>query len=445
MAASSPCSPLGPDETEFSLAIAGSVLTTWRQEGLRAAQQTFHTRTTTPTSSALLHELEQRLAGAQAPHLLVDGVWFSQPHGGITRVWEQILRCWRLPGLVTSAASVTVIDRESRVASIEGLPQCPAAAVDPLDWQRLPDCSDDNGRIAMGVGADVFVSTWITSTGRVKPALPELALVHDCIPERNAGLDPQLRALRNRWLLGATGHLAVSAATAADLAQALGSGSRAVPWCHPSTAHLFMPQPGEAPLEAWTDQLIHRLALPSCFVLLPASSSIGSYKNPEVVLEALSSHALHSVHLLLTGVAAQRHAERYRECYPDLRDRIHVHALNDLELQCLYRKALAVVVPSRREGFGLPVLEAMASGGRVLTMDVAGLREAASGAVPCLDPEDADLLRLWLELLLDAPSRAWLTPHLARRRRARLERLNPDLLGLTLLAQARRLANRQSR
>ena len=202
---------------------------------------------------------------------------------------------------------------------------------------------------------------------------------------------------------------------------------------------------GEARLQAWTDQLIHRLALPSCFVLLPASSSIGSYKNPEVVLEALSSHALHSVHLLLTGVAAQRHAERYRECYPHLRDRIHVHALNDLELQCLYRKALAVVVPSRREGFGLPVLEAMASGGRVLTMDVAGLREAASGAVPCLDPEDAHLLRLWLELLLDAPSQAWLMPHLARRRRARLERLDPDLLGLTLLAQARRLANRQSR
>ena len=139
------------------------------------------------------------------------------------------------------------------------------------------------------------------------------------------------------------------------------------------------------------------------------------------------------MHLLLTGVAAQRHAERYGECYPHLRDRIHVHALNDLELQCLYRKALAVVVPSRREGFGLPVLEAMASGGRVLTMDVAGLREAASGAVPCLDPEDAHLLRLWLELLLDAPSKAWLMPHLVRRRRARLERLDPDLLGLTLL------------
>ena len=361
---------------------------------------------------------------------------------GITRVWEQILRCWALPGLVGRSAPVLVVDRDSHLAAIDPFPQLAGDVFDPLDWSRLAQCSETNRALVAQAEADVFVSSWITSTGGEQASIPELALVHDCIPERYPGLDPALRQLRNRWLLGAASHLAVSAATARDLSQALACDLAAIPWCHPCTVHCFGAELSRRDL--WP-ALRNRLQLPEPFVLLPASSSIGSYKNPELVLEALSADSLHSVQLLLSGVAALKHAQRYRECYPRLADRIHVHSLNDLELQVVYRQALAVVVPSRREGFGLPVLEALASGGHVLTMDVDGLREAASGAVPCLNPEDPALLRRWLELLLDSASQAWLAPHLARRRQARLAGLNPDLLGLTLLAQARRLANRQSR
>ena len=32
-----------------------------------------------------------RLRGASGPRLLVDGLCFVRPHGGITRLWEQIL------------------------------------------------------------------------------------------------------------------------------------------------------------------------------------------------------------------------------------------------------------------------------------------------------------------------------------------------------------------
>ena len=50
------------------------------------------------------------------------------------------------------------------------------------------------------------------------------------------------------------------------------------------------------------------------------------------------------------------------------------------ELADLYRGALALVLPSRFEGFGLPVLEAMASGTPVVLSDDAALREVAGGA-----------------------------------------------------------------
>lgn len=50
--------------------------------------------------------------------------------------------------------------------------------------------------------------------------------------------------------------------------------------------------------------------------------------------------------------------------------------------------ALALVYPSLSEGFGLPVLEAMAAGTAVLTSDVAALREVAGDAALLVDPED---------------------------------------------------------
>jgi len=56
-----------------------------------------------------------------------------------------------------------------------------------------------------------------------------------------------------------------------------------------------------------------------------------------------------------------------------------------------------------------------------------------------VDPTQPQQLEALLQLLLDAPSRTWLDPLLEERRRRRLERCCPDLLGLALLAQARSL------
>jgi glycosyltransferase involved in cell wall biosynthesis len=72
------------------------------------------------------------------------------------------------------------------------------------------------------------------------------------------------------------------------------------------------------------------------------------------------------------------------------------------ELAWLYSRASVFVFPSIYEGFGLPVLEAMASGTPVVTSDRSALPESAGDAALLVDPSDADAIAAAvLELLED--------------------------------------------
>jgi len=66
--------------------------------------------------------------------------------------------------------------------------------------------------------------------------------------------------------------------------------------------------------------------------------------------------------------------------------------VSDEELGALYRGAVAQLFPSRAEGFGYPVIEAMACGCPVVTSDRSSLAEVAGEAAILLDPEDSSAI-----------------------------------------------------
>jgi glycosyltransferase involved in cell wall biosynthesis len=71
--------------------------------------------------------------------------------------------------------------------------------------------------------------------------------------------------------------------------------------------------------------------------------------------------------------------------------------VSDEELAALYRGARCLVYPSLYEGFGIPVLEAMACGTPVVTSAGGATEEVAGGAAVLVDPGDATAIAAGIE------------------------------------------------
>jgi glycosyltransferase involved in cell wall biosynthesis len=69
---------------------------------------------------------------------------------------------------------------------------------------------------------------------------------------------------------------------------------------------------------------------------------------------------------------------------------VRLGSIGEHQLHALYRAATALVYPSLYEGFGLPVLEAMASGTPVIASHAASIPEVLGDAGLLLDPRDVD-------------------------------------------------------
>jgi glycosyltransferase involved in cell wall biosynthesis len=164
-----------------------------------------------------------------------------------------------------------------------------------------------------------------------------------------------------------------------------------------------MPQPDAVSRVRERYQLDHR------FVLYVGN--IKPHKNLVRLIEAFSelrSGDLEDLKLLIIGDEISK--------LPALRHAVHRHKLHkhvrflgyvpDDQLAVLYRLAAVFVFPSLYEGFGLPPLEAMASGTPVVVSNVSSLPEVVGDAAALVDPHDIDSIVDGLRSVLTNPARA---------------------------------------
>ncbi|MBU1157056.1 MAG: glycosyltransferase family 4 protein [Proteobacteria bacterium] len=107
------------------------------------------------------------------------------------------------------------------------------------------------------------------------------------------------------------------------------------------------------------------------------------------------------------------------------------------DLPALYQGAWALVYPSLYEGFGLPVLEALACGVPVVTSAAASLPEVGGDAALYLDPEDPEQLLDTLERITGQPG---LREDLAAKASAQAGRFSQEAMGRAALAVYREAA-----
>lgn len=101
-----------------------------------------------------------------------------------------------------------------------------------------------------------------------------------------------------------------------------------------------------------------------------------------------------------TGYESDRIQRRIAES-PRARDIVQPGYVSHDELNRLYADASIFAFPSLDEGFGIPVLEAMASGAAVLTSHHGALREVAGDAALLVDPQEVSSIAEGLSTLME--------------------------------------------
>jgi glycosyltransferase involved in cell wall biosynthesis len=115
--------------------------------------------------------------------------------------------------------------------------------------------------------------------------------------------------------------------------------------------------------------------------------------------------------------------------------RVAIHRLgfvSDEMLVSLYRDAIALLYPSLYEGFGIPILEAMAAGCPVITSKIGAMAEVADNAALLVDPNDTDEMVAAMErVIYDTGLReSLIAAGLNRARERTWERCTEETLGV---------------
>lgn len=152
----------------------------------------------------------------------------------------------------------------------------------------------------------------------------------------------------------------------------------------------------------------NRFGLPEKFLFFPAL--MYGHKNHLALLDAMA-HLRDTEGLTVFLLACGKKEFTWREIEEKVKRLNLAHQvifpgfLTEVEMRCAYQLALALIFPSRFEGAGLPLIEAMQEGLAIACSDLPAHREYAGEAALFFDPSSVDSIakgisRIWNDELL---------------------------------------------
>jgi glycosyltransferase involved in cell wall biosynthesis len=307
-------------------------------------------------------ELTARRA-KRARSIVIDGSGFvEQGRAGVSRVWDSILREWSGGSF---GRRIVVLDRGGYAPRHPGIDY---RLFPRIDMTNLKSDEKLLERICEEEKAELFISTYHTSVTTVPSIMP----IYNMTSERQ-GLDPNQPELMAK-------HLAIQRASAF--------------WCVSESVRKELLElfPSVKPEQAvvtlcGVDRRVFRAASWDEVVAVCQRYDLdrpyfmlvgGKYgaKNAEMFFEAINKlPTQHGFKVLVTGVHP---VSELAEAQTG--SQVVYANLTDDELVAAYSGALALVCPSKHEGFGLPLVEAMACGCPVISTPWGGLSEVGGGA-----------------------------------------------------------------
>lgn len=231
-------------------------------------------------------------------------------------------------------------------------------------------------------GVDVFHGlSGELPAGLRRAGIKSVVTIHDLIflrhPEWYNWIDTKIYAWKFRQTLREADRIiAISERTRQDIMELGGIGDDRIRLVYQSYAPRFAALPEGQALEA----VRARYQLPERFVL--NVGTVERRKNVKLAAEALALLP-QDIHLVVVG--------RQTPYVKELPETPRVHLLSgvsDEELAAIYAMAEAFVYPSRYEGFGIPIIEAIAAGLPVVACTGSCLEEAGGPDSLYVDPDD---------------------------------------------------------
>ena len=267
-------------------------------------------------------------------------------------------------------------------------------------------------------GIDVFFSPSVYTYFPLPPRMRAVVTVHDAIAERFPELTlPSWRA-RAFWrmkvllaLKQARIVLTVSDFAAADIARVLGVDARRI--------RVALEAPAAVYNERVSAEVVCGFArhhgLPAGRGLLVYVGGLNPHKNVDLLVRAhaalVRERPADAPDLVFVGPTSgdvfHSHAGQVRALIAELGTAAHVHwlaFLADEQLRLLHAGALALVLPSACEGFGLPAVEAAACGAPVIATTESPLPQLLAGGGLFVPPGDLDALTVALRTLSFDPT-----------------------------------------